>query len=653
MIVILASLSVFLYVKQSSESLKTTFLLAGNNRAELQKVLDHYRNDKQKLKAARFLIENMPGSFSADPEIEKTCGPFYIQYDSLSVVYNAEMSSRRGASVDSLWKNFSKQVPASGMLSDCSYIEAGQLIREIDLAFKAWQENVYTRNCSFDDFLEYILPYRRKNMLLISDERSRFYEKHHADFYHDPQKSFITETDSFLFRYKNIRHSVFFGTGIPIYSCNVLEQLQRGLCEQRCWFNSTLLSSLGMAVAIDFVPAWGNRNNSHSWNVVVMDGKSYAFEPFWDENRWKYKRMYNNKAFDGVWGKFRLPKVYRDTYANYFEGPMTDSRVRPEDIPVLFRNFKKKDVSAEYFETKDVQITLPQAVPENTYYCYLSVFGYQQWHPVQWGEIEKNKVTFNAMGKDIVYLPVYYADGWIQQAASPFLLKEDGSVDVLEPSDEKQTIALRAIIGAPLPDSNREYMKSMCGTSFSRIDDKGSSVLCTLPDSLGLKHSVFETNASGACRFIRVQLPSDSIALGDLSFYSSAGKITGVKIITPLTPTYANETIGMLTDAYGASAFAGKTDSCIVDIDLGKEYVVTAIGVTPYIKSAFYETAYFELFYWHNGWKSLGKQKGVNSFLIFENVPRHTLLMLKNCGWKPGATSERPFLYENGEVLWH
>lgn len=648
--VLLASLTVFLFVKQSSESIKTSFLLAGNNQIELQKVLDHYRNDKQKLKAARFLIENMPGCFSVNPEVEKICMPFYLQYDSLSVIYNGDMPSTRGASIDSLWKNFSKQVPASGMLADCANITADGLIREIDLAFIAWQENVYTRNCSFEDFLEYILPYRRKNTLLISDERSRFYEKHHAEFYHHPQNDFMKETDSVLFLYKNVRHSVFFGAGIPVYSCSALEQLQRGLCEQRCWFNSTLLSSLGMAVAIDFVPAWGNRNNSHSWNVVIVDGKSYAFEPFWDLDRWKYKHIYNNRTFDKAWGKFRLPKVYRDTYTNYFEGPMTDERVKLEDVPALFRNFKKKDVSTEYFEAKDVQLTLPQ-VPDDTYYCYLSVFGYQRWNPVQWGKIEGNKVTFSAMGKDIVYLPVYYKDGRLQQAASPFLLKEDGSMEVLEPSEEKQAVAVREIIGAPLPDSNREYMKSICGTRFLGIHDNDSTVLCTLPDSLGLKHSVFETNASGACRFVRMQLPSDSVALGDLSFYSEAGKITGVKVITPLKPTFKNETVEMLTDAYGASAFTGKTDSCFVDIDLGKEYVLAAIGVTPYIKSAFYKTGYFELFYWYNGWKSLDKKEGLNSFLIFENVPRHALLMLKNCAWT-GASSERPFLYEDGEVLW-
>ena len=37
---------------------------AGNNRSELEKVLDHYKDDPEKLAAAMFLIENMPEHYS-------------------------------------------------------------------------------------------------------------------------------------------------------------------------------------------------------------------------------------------------------------------------------------------------------------------------------------------------------------------------------------------------------------------------------------------------------------------------------------------------------------------------------------------------------------------------------------------------------------
>ena len=44
--------------------LERTFQRAGENRAELEKVLRHYEDDTLKLRAAKFLIENMPYHFS-------------------------------------------------------------------------------------------------------------------------------------------------------------------------------------------------------------------------------------------------------------------------------------------------------------------------------------------------------------------------------------------------------------------------------------------------------------------------------------------------------------------------------------------------------------------------------------------------------------
>lgn len=40
--------------------------MAGTNRAELEKVMEHYRGDSLKLRAARFLIENMQYHFSVN-----------------------------------------------------------------------------------------------------------------------------------------------------------------------------------------------------------------------------------------------------------------------------------------------------------------------------------------------------------------------------------------------------------------------------------------------------------------------------------------------------------------------------------------------------------------------------------------------------------
>jgi hypothetical protein len=53
---------IFSSCKESS--LEGALSLSGKNRPELERVLTHYKNDALKLKAAQFLIKNMPGHYS-------------------------------------------------------------------------------------------------------------------------------------------------------------------------------------------------------------------------------------------------------------------------------------------------------------------------------------------------------------------------------------------------------------------------------------------------------------------------------------------------------------------------------------------------------------------------------------------------------------
>lgn len=625
---------------------------AEHSRKTLDYLLEYYADDSLKQEAARFLINNMSGTYSVDSGLLVVCEPFYLQYDSLNRAFNNEITPEFGKCLDSLWEDFARGqfgfVPIDR--KDVDVITASKLIEEIDLAFKVWKENVYTRNCSFDDFFEYILPYRRMNGLIIDDSRFRFSKKHRGHFFSDSAKSFMQEADSLLYLYRGLTHSKFYATQTPIYTAATFERLKHGLCGHRCWYNSLLFSSLGMAVAIDFVPAWGNRNASHSWNVLIVDGQSYAFEPFWDNDRWKYKRLYNNRVTDPAWGKFRLPKVYRNTFSNHWEGPILDKEESMDNIPPLFMNPKKKDVSKEYFVVKDVKVEC-KSIPKDARYGYLCVFGHQQWHPVQWGKIENNTITFKDMGQDIVYLPACFRGEEICYLSNPFWLKEDGSVCVLKPDKKKTTLCIRSVGGAPQADKNREELACMRGGVFKGEYKGEKEQLCVIPDTLDLDAVTLKVEQKHSYRFITLSLPSDKIALGDLSFYAVEGKIPSVKIVTRLRPKSIRETQGMIIDKFAESAFEGIAGQNMVEIDLGKEYVLSHISVTPYIKSQLNESDYFELFYWENGWQSCGSKKGTGSFLLFDNVPEGALYMLKNCRWT-GNSSERIFIYRNNHVIW-
>ena len=126
---------------------------AKDNKEELEKVLTHFENDSLKYRAACFLIENMPyHDYYEGKELEK-----YLKYFE---VYS-DGKHKPQQIVDSLKK-------ADGAFSlrllshkyDIQNIDSALLVHNIEWAFKVWQEQPWGKNVCFDDFCEFILPYK-------------------------------------------------------------------------------------------------------------------------------------------------------------------------------------------------------------------------------------------------------------------------------------------------------------------------------------------------------------------------------------------------------------------------------------------------------------------------------------------------------------
>lgn len=69
---------------QSKDRLDMALEYAGDNRKELEKVLEHYRGDEMKYRAARLLIENMVGHTGHDSTDVRKFQPFYDRHVAIS-----------------------------------------------------------------------------------------------------------------------------------------------------------------------------------------------------------------------------------------------------------------------------------------------------------------------------------------------------------------------------------------------------------------------------------------------------------------------------------------------------------------------------------------------------------------------------------------
>lgn len=141
--------------------------LAGNNKYNLKKVLEYYKQDTLKLEAAKFLIRNMPYHYFMDEYFISPNGDKY-QPD-IKLFSNIENLKRH---CDSL-VNCGYKIKRHKIL-DIKAIDDKYLITNIELAFTAWKKP-WAKTVPFHDFCRYILPYRSQNEKNILIER-----KNHA-----------------------------------------------------------------------------------------------------------------------------------------------------------------------------------------------------------------------------------------------------------------------------------------------------------------------------------------------------------------------------------------------------------------------------------------------------------------------------------------
>ena len=399
---------------------------SGENKKELQKVLEHYKqpDDSLKLKAAFFLIGNMDGQCYAKAKLVDTAGNRvkfnvldYPNYKAMVAAWDS-VESRIG-SID-----FTRDT----LIYDINTITAKYLIENIDLAFEAWH-NPWANQLTFDQFCEYILPYRDSNEPL-EPWRKRMKKKY--SWVKDSLKDKTNPTEACILINNEIKSWYKFD---PLFyrhptdlGLSEMENYKRGRCEDMTNLALYAMRSQGVPVMSDYTPAWPNTGNNHAWNATLTrDGKVVIFMGGLD-NPYDYK-LNNKKA-----------KVYRKTFGRQ-QTSLAMTKPDYEKVPGWLASSHYTDVTKEYIPVTNVKLKLHNPKPDSVNYGYLYVFNSGDWTAIHWGKIHNDSVTFTDMGRDIAYLPCYYKDGKYLPAGNQFILKEDGTISE-NIADTTQTISV-------------------------------------------------------------------------------------------------------------------------------------------------------------------------------------------------------------------
>lgn len=589
--------------------LEQALSLAGDNRPELEKVLRHYSRspaDSLKLKAAMFLIENMPGHYTVTggkvdlsrAKIDQDTTASYLLKKILDIAI---------CHVDGIYHGTREQ-------EDVRYIKADFLIRHIDRSFEKRERFPWASELPFEYFLEYVLPYRFENerldlwvdSLQISPETLER----------------ILAADNNRYTLWNINPNLSVPGDEMLSShplvMNVLHHSIPSDCKD--WATQILLQNrvAALPASINFFPNYANRNGYHYWT----HGHSPEFR--------------NSDVSNAL--ERRSAKVYRKTYS-------IQPRVHPvkgEYIPEFFLDPFQKDVTDEYFHTAEIEITPRVAPRERPRYAYLFTFSNLTWLPSAIGEYDPNKMHFSKVGKNIVYLPGCYQARSIKNLHYPFILHVDGTITYLEPDMTKM---IRARLERKYP-SNEElfnYNKQLHTTTVQASNTIKQESFTCIVSQVKTRQACTECfiNDKEPYRYWQIALPM-RCACAEIIFYDNHGKLIRGKIDKQFEKVYDGDPLTNQPSNMGQPLH--------VTFDFDSPVSISRIILYPRSDgNGIYPGDEYELFY-HDieGWKSLGKRTATDYFLEYDNLPNGALYWLHN---HTQGVEERPFtITKEGKV---
>ncbi len=415
------SVSIFSQPKEIPADVEKILELAGNNRSELEKAIEAFSQnaaDSLKLKAVYFLIENMDNQFYAHFKVVDSTGKDmrfnvldYPDYKTMVAAWD---------SLEAIYGPIKNKLDKS--VYDYEIITANYLINNVNLAFKAWQIP-WAQHISFDEFCEYILPYRGSNERL-ENWRPQFWEKY--QWVIDSVKDKSDPVEACILINNELRSWFKFDSRFYRRSTDqgLSEMLKNkaGRCEDMTNLAIYAMRAMGVPVTSDFTPYWAKTGNNHAWNTVISkSGKPIIFMGGLT-NPYEYKLGQT------------LAKVYRKTFGKQ-KNSLAEIKPEYEKAPPYINRNNIIDVTKDYTKTADIFVKLTEPKPDSVNFAYLCVFNSGEWKALAWGKIMPGgSVVFKNMGTDVAYLPAYYKNEKIIPAGNVIILDKKGNLIALQPN---------------------------------------------------------------------------------------------------------------------------------------------------------------------------------------------------------------------------
>jgi hypothetical protein len=617
--------------------------LAGNNKDELLKVLEHYQaaDDSLKLRAAYFLIDNLEGKKSYSGKSYNHLRDLIGSYASDTSVEDESLKSY-GEKLDKVLSSYNNS--DFEFSEDVKHLTGKYLIDYIDKAFQSIEMPWNKGRITFDTFCKYVLPYKMGDEP-IEDWRSAVLQDFRGVI-DSLSKTNMVYCDAARVVNAEIAKR-FKPRGVASYSMSFgysdLKKIKYGSCYDGVVYTMCVMRALGIPVCMDHTPAWGNRNGSHEWVALMLPGgKSLPFDPTYKFEKF-YERFHShiNRAVIPP-NNTLISKIYRKTYDDENGGTVND------DVPLFFRQHIV-DVTAQYALPCEVSFSAKE-IPLETKHAFLFGFDVKGWTPVQMVSTRSHeRITFKDVCRDVVYLPGFISSNQIVPLNVPFMFDQHGKMRKFASNDSR---SVRCMIYRKYPYSERmiSYADRMRGgifqisSSSDFINATTVHVIQKCPDPYYQEILIKQVKAYRYFRYV-----SPDSGYGDVAEIEVYARNNNEPLYGKCIGTKGCDIHKAFDQDKSTYYSTQKPNGNWIGMDFGKPIVIQKIRYLPRNDGNTIEPGdEYELFYWNGEWRSLGVQKATQYSLKY-SAPENALLWLKDL---TKGKEERIFTYEHGKQVW-
>lgn len=599
---------------------------AGANRQQLVRVIQHYSKDPAdslKLMAAYFLISNMPGH-----RYEKPSPVFDAVFDSAAAYQNRKKSMKY---FKHEMTRIRRKQPAAfyrdSMVKDINRVTSHFLIRNINLAFKAWHRMPQKYRTSFRNFKRYVLPYRASNEALAFGNREKQLKKYQWVYQKLQSGQSMRSLINSVLDSMNIQFFNHDGGYPGLFPISQVERLGYGRCNDGVDYAVSVFRAIGIPASYVFISHWGNHPSGHSWLAIHSKDTVIALNVF---DRKPANRMYWHES---------VPKVYRYTYGHRGAYP----------------HFSQ-DVTSNYKPSNKIHIANRFGSNLQGKQIYLTVFDrLNGWYPAALADYAgRDSVAFQNIGENIVYIAGYYDPSHrLHPVNYPFIVNSRQHVHYFNPAVGGRLDSVVLLRKYPPFFLRTDEHKLLWTRRMNGLELQASNVPLFAPHHTILTIHGFHTthlktiplSYEGKYKYYRFLRPdTEAVWLAKLHIQSNQ------KIVKTAASDY-----------HGKMKMHHLTDKDQLTYSGGPGFEVRYVFSRPAkIQAIQLQTRNddnhidvgdrYELMYWNKGWQSLGVRIAKDTMLVYHNLPKNAIYWLRDLS--KGVEEDVFTLTDKGTQWW-